>query len=290
MGVLIAMCYPAGNFADLADHTYVMCGTGGKAWSCWGGKTGGAQLRRGEGSTKQADAIAELNERAGITCYLINGVCHQAANRILFPAKITVGGARGYDVSEALYGTYGRLSGPLGTCKAPFNQYDAVTGDLPECIGPPIEDFKKGFVSLAVLDLEKKYLKGVLDIYDRVKPMKMSLKGLDGLDLENFQLELFMYKAQYNLGSKLDEPLSKTLEDIRRSTEQSRMKIDNLYAKEGMKPSEFVKAINDETIAFQEKMANAIKPDVYEALFGLKPGDSLILADPEIIKSAYVDK
>src|SRR5262245_20987312 len=87
MGVLIAKKYPTNLFAKLADHTYVECGTGRKAWSCWGGKTGGTEFRRDLGSTLQADQIAEPNERGGITCYLINGVCHQAANRILLPAN-----------------------------------------------------------------------------------------------------------------------------------------------------------------------------------------------------------
>ena len=70
MGTLVTMHYPTSSFADLADHTYVKCGTGGKAWSCWGGKTGGTELRRSVGSTNQANAIAEPNERAGISCYL----------------------------------------------------------------------------------------------------------------------------------------------------------------------------------------------------------------------------
>ena len=74
MGTLIAFRYPTNMLAQLADHTYVACGTLGKAWGCWGGKTGGTELRRAPGSTKRADAIAEPNERARITCYLINGV------------------------------------------------------------------------------------------------------------------------------------------------------------------------------------------------------------------------
>ena len=103
MGQLVAKRYSTSLFANLADHTYVECGTGGKGWSCWGGKTGGAELRRGVGSTKRADDIAGSDGRGGITCYLVNGVCHQAANRILLPAGITVRGARGYEVSEALF-------------------------------------------------------------------------------------------------------------------------------------------------------------------------------------------
>jgi len=134
MGKLVVMCYSTSLFANLADHTYVKCGTGGRAWGCWGGKTGGTELRRGTGSTKRADAIAEADERARIKCYLINGVCHQAANRILFPAGITVRGARGYDVSEALFGTYGRPRGPFGTCRSPFHKHAGITGDLPECV------------------------------------------------------------------------------------------------------------------------------------------------------------
>ena len=102
MGTLVVMAYPTKLFLNLADHTYVKCGTGGKAWGCWGGNTGGAQLRRADGSTSRADAIAGGNERGGIKCYLINGVCHQAANRILFPAGITVRGARGYDLLDRL--------------------------------------------------------------------------------------------------------------------------------------------------------------------------------------------
>ena len=89
MGILVAKRYPTKLFLKLADHTYVECGTGKKAWGCWGGKTGGTALRQAPGSTKRADRIAQTDEKANIKCYLINGVCHQAANRILLPAGIT---------------------------------------------------------------------------------------------------------------------------------------------------------------------------------------------------------
>ena len=112
MGTLVAMHYPTMLALGAADHTYVRCSTGRKAWSCWGGKTGGSFLRSGSGSTNQADAIAEpCNECAGVTCYLVNGVCHQAANRILFPAGIFVTGARGYGVSSAILGLTGDRRG-----------------------------------------------------------------------------------------------------------------------------------------------------------------------------------
>lgn len=297
MGALVVMRYTTKLFANLADHTYVRCGTGGEAWSCWGGKTGGTELRRGMGSTRRADAIAERNERAGINCYLINGVCHQAANRILFPAGITVRGARGYDVSESLFGTYGRPRGPLGTCRSPFNQHPGITGDLAVCAEAPVTKGakavrKKGLArSLAEHKMEQKYIRGVLAIYGKAAQLvRASPKGLVGHDLEGFHLKLFMHKAQYNLGSKLDKSLSRKLQDIRLSAERSRMKIEEWFSNGEMKASEFVQAFNKETVLFQEAAAGALKPDRYKALFGLKPGDTVILADPRIVKRVFRNK
>ena len=84
MGTLIAMHYSIAG--GLADHTYVKCSTDNAAWRCFGEQTGGNPLRRGDGSTMRADKIAGPNEDGNLNCYLINGVCHQAANRILLPA------------------------------------------------------------------------------------------------------------------------------------------------------------------------------------------------------------
>jgi hypothetical protein len=294
MGTLVVMRYETKLFANLADHTYIKSGTGRKAWGCWGGKSSGTELRRGTGSTKQADAIAEPDERAGIKCYLINGVCHQAANRILFPAGMTVRGARGYDVSEALFGTYGRPRGPFGTCLSPFHKQANVTGDLLEGVetGMTRQQIARKAPALSADERrrEQKYIKGVLAIYGKDERTLGSPRGLRGPDLADFHLKLFMYKAQYSLGSKLDKSLSAKLKDIRISAEWSRMKIEDLFTKKEMKLAEFVNALNKETILFQEAAANALKADQYKLLFGLKPGDTVVLADPRIVKKVYGDK
>ncbi len=307
MGMLVARRYPTRLFANLPDHTYVECGTGGKAWGCWGGKTGGSAFRQGAGSTRRADAIARPNERAGITCYLINGVCHQAANRILLPAGITVRGARGYDVSEALFGTYGRPRGPFGTCRAPFDQHASVAGDLAACAeaGPQAQAKPRAragakararasraarrapTISAEERSAERKYLRGVLALYGRAAPRLKSARGLAGPDLERFQLELFLYKARYSLRGGLDRALARRLEDIRLSAERSRMKVEEWFAHRELKAAAFVAAFNKETILFQEAAAGALKADQYRALFGLKPGETVILADPRIVRRAY---
>ena len=294
MGTLVVMKYSTSMFGNLADHTYVQCGTGRKGWSCWGGKTGGTELRRAPGSTKRADAIAGPDERAGIKCYLINGVCHQAANRILLTAGIRVNGARGYYVSEALYGPYGRPSGPFGTCLSPFNQYPNVTGDLPECIETQVTRRKATRKALTRLTEKRKsedeYIKGVLAIYRKYEGKLRSAKNLISRDLAGLALELFMYQVEYSLGSKLDNARSNKLRDIRLSTELSRMKLEDMFTNHEMKASEFVDAFNKETILFQEAAAGVLKASDYKRLFGLKPGETVILADPRIVKKVYGSK
>jgi len=297
MGTLVVMHYRTKMFGRLADHTYVRCGNGGRAWSCWGGKTGGAELRRGTGSTLRADTIAGANERAGITCYLINGVCHQAANRVLLPAEITVRGAAGYDVSEALFGTYGRPRGPFGLCSAPFLQYPEISGDLPACAEPPVltktRRSVKSRVSIKRLHpdtRERAYLKGVRAIYRKAAPRLRKTMGATVAatepDLEEFQVELFRHKVDYHLRSGAGKSQTSKLEDIRRSAERSRMKIEEWFLRGDMTVSEFIEAFNKETILFQDAAAGVLSAAAYRKLFGTPRGEVFVLADPAIARRA----
>lgn len=290
MGTLIAMAYPTSLFAKAADHTYVKCGTGKKAWGCWGGKTGGKELRRGTGSTKRADKIAGSDEKAGIKCYLINGVCHQAANRILLPAGILVRGARGYYVSEALFGPYGRVG--FWPCRSPFNQFPKVTGDLPECVPPSAATTAKPTLARVLSDADKldwNYINGALKIYAGAQKM-LSADSVPAGEAQDFNISLFMYMAEYHLGPALDRKLTGRLKQVRRRTEKARLKPETAYEKEKMAPGEFVDAINKTTTDFQDDMANALSPAHYESLFELKPDERVILADPDIVSKVFGDK
>jgi len=288
MGTLIAMVYPTPLFANQADHTYVKCGTGKKAWSCWGGKSGGNVLRRNTGSTQRADKIAKLDEKAGIKCYLINGVCHQAANRILLPAGITVRGARGYSISEALFGTYGRVGYWL--CKSPFFQYKDVTGDLPVCAeaqGNPSKARKKASPALTEADkLDWHYIKSVIGLYGKAAKM-MRAKTIVPAEAETFHVELFMHMAEFHLGPMLDKALSSKLKQVRRKIEKVQIKAETAFTKDEMVAQEFVDAFNKTTIEFQDEMASIMKPEQYETIFDLKVGDHVILADPKIVKKVF---
>ncbi len=293
MGTLIAMAYPTKMFLKQADHTYVKCSTGKRAWGCWGGKKGGKELRRAMGSTKRADKIAQPDERANIKCYLINGVCHQAANRVLLPAGILVRGARGYSISESLFGPYGRPSGPFRTCKSPFMRYKNVTGDLQECV-VTLRAAPKSAIRPrpALTDRDKldwHYIKGASDIYSKAQPM-MKSNVIDSSDAMDFQIELFMYMAEFHLGPMLGKNLSRNLQQVRHDIEKIREKHETLFANKEMDIQEFVDAFDDVTIKFQNEMANIMKPEQYETLFDLKPGDHVVLADRRIVKKIFIAK
>lgn len=106
-----------------ADHTYVTS-SHGHVWPCWGRSSGGKLICKGIGDTDLADCLAGPDSTAGII-YGVTGVCHQTANRILYPANTTVSPADGYLGSFYAWRTYGRVSFPwrrLKICLASHRQ------------------------------------------------------------------------------------------------------------------------------------------------------------------------
>lgn len=89
-----------------AEHTYVES-SDGHVWPCWGRSGGGRQICTGTGNTDQADCLSQPSSEAGIS-YGRTGVCHQTANRILYPSGQTVSGASGSKGSIFAWGTYGK--------------------------------------------------------------------------------------------------------------------------------------------------------------------------------------
>src|SRR5262245_38770350 len=79
------------------DHTYVTSSVGDR-WGCKGRERGGRIICRGSGDLTFARCLACPDGRA-VTTYGVTGVCHQIANRILYPAGILVDRASGYNRS-----------------------------------------------------------------------------------------------------------------------------------------------------------------------------------------------
>jgi hypothetical protein len=89
-----------------ADHTYVTSDRG-HVWPCWGRFAGGNLICMGQGNLDEGDCLSQPNSEAGIN-YGVTGVCHQTANRILYPSRLLVSRASGYIGSVFAWGTYGR--------------------------------------------------------------------------------------------------------------------------------------------------------------------------------------
>jgi hypothetical protein len=129
-----------------ADHTYVTSQSGLK-WGCFGRSAGGNCLVRGPGDSVIADCLSkpirpfrvfplQIPLYAGVI-YGITGVCHQAANRVLWPSGNMVVGAAGYQQSAGAFGPYGLFRWlewpacvPAGTVFAMSNTQNRQGGDM----------------------------------------------------------------------------------------------------------------------------------------------------------------
>ena len=285
MGLLVAKKYPTQLFLNAADHTYVECGNGGKGWGCWGGKSGGTAFNSGTGSTKRADCIAKPNERAGITCYLVNGVCHQAANRILLPAGILVTAARGYSVSSAIFGTYGKVG--FWPCYAPFDQCPGVTGDLPECLAaksPKPRSVKAVVPKLPLLKGEDRHIRSIKQAYNRFDHPEAT-----PLDAMRFNADLFDREVRFRLG-EVTAKTTKGLRIAKESVELEHWRLVDALKNKSILPAEFIKSFNRMTIKFQDDIANSLKKAQHKKLLGLDRDERVVLADPAIIKAIYGTK
>jgi hypothetical protein len=123
------------------DHTYVTSSCGFR-WGCYGRDYGGHPLAMAPGNSIAANCLSQPNSWAGIR-YGFTGVCHQMANRILYPAGLTVIGARGYGLTLGRYTAHGRGPWPeKAACLPPplviSSSAGATiqTGDDPPIKGP----------------------------------------------------------------------------------------------------------------------------------------------------------
>lgn len=289
MGTLIVKRYRTNMALKVADHTYVECGTGAKGWGCWGGKTGGITFRQAAGSTLRADAIAEVDEKAGISCYLFSGVCHQASNRILQAADKSVDGVRGYTLSVAAFGHYGREMTLLARCYSPLSKHLHVYGDLPEC--GDIE-LKKNRIDLEPDDSElydyrdSIYMSDVRSIYSR----NSRFRDPSYQQLFESQMALFYallgHRAR-RAGMELGRRKQQRVVKARERFEEGRMGAE-LEVSGFNQALEFANQFNRLTHRFQDDLAEALDSREYDALLGLSRDERFVLADPDILKDAYV--
>ena len=284
MGVISVLRYPTMLVAKAADHSYVECGSGAVGWGCWGGKTGGAVLRQRAGSTERAAAIAEPNERAGITTYLLNGVCHQSSNRILLPARTTADGVRGYTLSVGLFGPYGRLSSALGICKAPLHLHDGLKGDIDLCMAQVFDDLPLDGEPLDYDFQDGRYMSAVSALYRA--GVDAEPNALDGYSMQISLFRELVAHRMRRVRRRIERSKYGRVMKARERFEDARVGAEQSLFFEGDRPG-FCQVFDQLTLSFQDNLAAILDDQEYEALLGLRRDERIVISDPRIVQSEY---
>jgi hypothetical protein len=150
---------------------------------------------------------------------------------------------------------------------------------------------------------EQRYFERVSSAYGQVHTLGLLSQARRDPDLVDFMLQLFDYQIEYSL-PKMPAPAPATrgakrtravkspgtlgrLRDFRATTEKSRIQIETDFAQQKIKVAEFVAKSDLEAIDFQKNAATVLNEDQYQALFHLKKGEFIALADPAIVPHAY---
>lgn len=267
MGILTGHALPVQNLPFVGDHTYVTSDQG-HAWGCFGRTAGGQTICSGNGSEKVADCLSKPNGEAGLR-YLVTGVCHQAANRILYPAGgILVDKATGYRLSVFAFTTYGLGSWPeKQRCMPPTGTATGSTLAIPPSSGPGGPIMSK---------LEKRaveYTRRIRELYAREASAK--LFPLDRA------VEETAIAADVNLGRDeislqellkviaVQQGLHELQYELSRSFERRRMTADEYYTSlSGLLSRTF------------EECEDILGPERFKKMFGAEPG----------VERAFIDK
>jgi hypothetical protein len=270
----------------LADHTYVTC-AGGYAWPCWGRSAGGKVISTGTGSSAEANCISWPASTAGLI-YGVTGVCHQTANRILWPAGITVSKAKGYWASFLAYGTYGTDVPAwlvrIGVCST-------STGEIPQCgvkgraaasaagkAGELPPDAKDRALVRAVKAL---YLKGVSP---QEHKRRLTIKGAVDLKTLASETQLVM---QHRLGKAVRAGQIKNVQAIQAKLFATQEEIAKGIHDGSIGGEELAQRMNAAVNKSLKDCLKALGKEEYVRLFELEPGETINLVDPKIAAKAY---
>lgn len=261
------------------DHTYVKSDKPAFSWPCWGRDAGGKEICQGNGNATMGNCISQPNSWAGII-YGVTGVCHQTANRILYPAHVTVSKAGGYWASTLAYGVYGtpasmiEWSARLVACSLVSNDITSIRA---------LEMDTRSQV-LSQEDTEKAYLEKVMALYSETmqtpQTLRAEVKEDESYSLIGKELELMM---EFRLGRSLDAQITKSILKQQYDFLKEKHEMDyNLYSTD-LSVEKHVKEMNDLFGDTLRRIAEILEKDQFEKIFGLTPPDgSFGLIDPKI--------
>ncbi len=262
-----------------ADHTYVTS-SDGYNWPCWGRSAGGRDICAGDGSSASANCFSQTDSHAGII-YALTGVCHQTANRVLYPARVVVSKAGDYWVSVLLYGTYGthNLASWI-EWEVRKSRCSGISGDMTPNIR--VSSFFETMENSITPDdpALRNYLDKVNSLYAAQANVTMlaSLGEEAQSDFLGQELELM---ADYRLGSTA--PDMKALRDAQTKVLKNKAVLDQQLISKQLLPAEYAQQVNRLVNGLLEQSVSLLGEKSYTQLFGVVPGKPVELVDSDIL-------
>jgi hypothetical protein len=269
-----------------ADHTYVKSDNPPYSWPCWGRDTGGKAICSGKGDATLANCISQSNSHAGII-YSITGVCHQTANRILYPAQVLVSKANGYGVSHLTYGTYG-LEPPM------VETFDERLEDCHKKCNishsKPLENRKMNGSS-STEDPEQAYLRKVMEIYaealnkstDKDKNAPIAETELISIQERDFRLMM-----ELRFGNAMEPNLTNQVLKQKFDLLKQKNKIDRNFLGDDISVERYAQEGNELITETLRQIAETIGNEQFKTLFGISPPKgTFVLIDPAIVAKTY---
>jgi hypothetical protein len=267
MSILIGYAIPT----DIpgADHTYVTSDSPAFNWPCWGRGSGGKKICEGEGDGDFANCLSRPNSWAGIV-YGVTGVCHQTANRILYPAKQIVLNARAYPVSVFVYGTYGTRN-----ILADIEWQERIKN----CAANNAVNSSSKKETISKNNLEDIYIQKVIDLYSEYEYMP---PGLDHIEILKKDFE---YLLEFRWGRKTDSDIVSQVQKQQIDLLKEKGKVVSDLFNGNISTERYVKKINDLVRDVLITLYKNLGKDKFEKVFDLPLLEkSFNLIDPNLAK------
>lgn len=287
------------------DHIYVESSSGFGPWGCFGRSAGGYEVARGVGSGEQADFLSQPRGTTGLV-YGVEGVCHQAANRILIPAGVTVLKAPGVLFTYLIYGVYGNAWST--TLWLATRGWRCSLWSSPLLTGPKgrgkertyMEQVNALYIEAANTVLKiisrdtwlKKHMEQVNASYDKVTSkvheivnkvaQHREVKQVRKDKEEEILTQDVRLMVDNRLGSVLDVNNINWILNLRADFIKEKRRIDKALASFGRGGREGDLELNEQFRKLLKRIEKAVGPVIYEKLFGRPPEVSYTLIDPEI--------
>jgi hypothetical protein len=253
------------------DHVYV-ADDNGNSWSCFGRDNGGIVICSGIADATFAECLSHARggqfgfEVYADLTFLIDGVRHQAANRILYSiggSATIVDKANGYGWSSYLYGTYG-----LGEDVAPWPRLTHCAsvrfsaGPAAPVVSSPVRQNQSKTSQLA---------DGIREIYRHAGSVT---------DEELIRRQELEALARDRMGNDFDSAKIANVAELHRYWRFQQRELADKVKRGEISPDEYVAALKQATSVTAQYCEMILGVDGFQLLFGVPAASATDLLTP----------